>query len=114
MNGYLFDENLPRRLRFVPTLPVTHSTSLGPSVSDRAIWEHARDCSLAVVTQDADFSEHMMLAMPPTWVVHLRFGNMRRAEFHPLLARLWPRVEALLPLHKLIRVFADRIEAVRD
>ena len=28
MTGYLFDENLPRRLTFTPSLPVTHSTDL--------------------------------------------------------------------------------------
>jgi predicted nuclease of predicted toxin-antitoxin system len=53
--------------------------------------------------QDADFADRVMDATPPPWVVHLRFGNLRRAAF-----------ESLLPLHKLIRVFADRIESVRD
>lgn len=30
------------------------------------------------------------------------------------LERLWPRIEALLPEHKLVNVHADRIEAVKD
>ena len=65
-----------------------------------------------IVSKDADFSHRMMIAPPPPWVVHLRFGNLRRREFHALLARLWPRIEALLPEHKLVNVYADRVEGV--
>ena len=55
-----------------------------------------------------------MLSAPPPWIVHLRFGNLRRKEYHALLAKMWPHIEALLPTHKLICVYADRIEAFRD
>jgi len=41
MNGFLFDENVPMPLRFVPSLPVIHATSLGPSPSDRELWTYA-------------------------------------------------------------------------
>ena len=34
-------------------------------------------------------------------------------DFHVLLARLWPHIEALLPEHKMVAVYEDRIEAVR-
>ena len=78
------------------------------------MWSHARQQSLVIVSKDADFSERIMLTSPPPWIVHLRFGNLRRAEYHALLARMWPRVEALLPAHKLICVYADRIESFRD
>ena len=67
---------------------------------------------LVIVSKDADFSERILLAPPPPWVVHLRIGNMRRRDFHAFLARVWPQVESLLPGHKLVNVFADRIEAV--
>jgi predicted nuclease of predicted toxin-antitoxin system len=55
-----------------------------------------------------------MISTPPPWIVHLRFGNLRRKDFHALLAKMWPRIEALLPAHKLICVYKDRIEAFRD
>lgn len=51
---------------------------------------------------------------PPPWIVHLRLGNLRVAEFRAFLARTWPMVEALLPAHKLINVYLDRLEAVAD
>lgn len=111
MNGFLFDENLPRRLTFTPSLPVTWSTALGASPSDTALWDHARDHGLAIVSKDADFSDRIMMADPPPWVVHLRFGNLRRHAFHALMAKTWPDVERLLATHKLVCVYADRIEA---
>ena len=41
MKGFLFDENVPIPLRFVPSLPVIHATSIGPSPSDRELWTYA-------------------------------------------------------------------------
>ena len=64
------------------------------------------------MTKDADFSGRIILQTPPPWIVHLRFGNLRRREFHAVLARVWPQVEALLPTHKLVNVYPDRVEAV--
>jgi predicted nuclease of predicted toxin-antitoxin system len=51
---------------------------------------------------------------PPPWIVHLRFGNLRSNDYHALLAKVWPNTEALLPAHKLICVYRDRIESFRD
>ena len=112
MKGFLFDENLPRRIRFTPSLPVTHTGTLGSSPEDAAVWEYARQGELVIVTKDADFSDRILLSQPPPWVVHLRIGNLQRADFHAFLARIWPQVETLLPAHKLVNVYADRIEAV--
>ena len=114
MKGFLIDENLPRRLTFTPSLPVSLSQTLGVSPSDTALWDHARQHSLAIVTKDADFSARIMFAAPPPWIVHLRFGNLRRKDFHSLLAKMWPQIEALLPTYKLICVYRDRIESFCD
>jgi len=113
VKGWLLDENVPRNVTFTPVLPVSHARDLGASVSDTLIWLHAREHALAIVSKDADFSHRIMLGSSPPWVVHLRFGNLRRREFHALLSRLWPQIEALLPEHKLVNVYADRIEAVK-
>jgi predicted nuclease of predicted toxin-antitoxin system len=114
LNGFLFDENLPHRLTFTPSLPVIPSSTLGISPSDTMLWDCARQQSLAIVTKDADFSDRIMLSAPPPWIVHLRFGNLRRRDFHALLAKMWPHVESLLPAHKLICVYLDRIESFHD
>jgi len=114
LRGFLFDENLPARLTFTPSLPLIASTALGACPSDTTLWNHARANALVIVTKDADFSNRIMSSHPPPWIVHLRFGNLRRKEFHRLLAKVWPEVESLLPAHKLICVYHDRIECFRD
>ena len=114
MKGYLLDENLPGRLTVQTRLPLLSSVELaGRMATDETLWEMARRKELVLVTKDADFSERMLISEPPPWIVHLRFGNLRRRDFYRVLEQLWPRVEALLPEHKLINVFRDRIEAVR-
>jgi predicted nuclease of predicted toxin-antitoxin system len=112
MKGFLFDENLPARLAFTPGLPVVAATSLGFSPNDTELWEFARRQELVIVTKDADFSGRIILHAPPPWVVHLRFGNLRRRDFHARLALAWPQVEQLLQTHKLVNVHADRVEGI--
>jgi hypothetical protein len=82
LKGFLFDENVPSRLTISASFRVVHRLELGQSLSDTFLWEHARS------------------------------NNMRRREFHAFLVRIWPEVESLLPAHKLINVYEDRIEAV--
>ena len=112
MKGYLLDENLPGRLRFSPGLPLVPASALGASPTDTQVWDFARARELVIVTKDADFSDRIILRTPPPWVVHLRFGNLRRQEFHSRLARAWPQVETLLKTHKLVNVYADRVEGI--
>lgn len=112
MKGFLFDQNLPSRLTFQPSLPVVSSTTLGPNPTDTTLWNHARSARLAIVSKDSDFSDRIIINTPPPWVVHLRFGNLRRREYHAHLARIWPQIEALLKTHKLVNVYVDRIEGI--
>ncbi len=114
MKGYLFDENVSIPLRFVPSLPAIHATSLGASWSDEKLWSHARKNELVIVSKDAELADRAMAASPPPWVVHVRFGNVRRSVFDALLAVAWPKIEALLPVQKLITVYSDRILTVQD
>lgn len=112
MTGFLFDENLPAVTGLSTDLPVIHAPSLGPRLSDSALWEHAKRHHLVIVTKDADFSQRIILASPPPRVVHLRIGNMRRGEFDEWLKRFWPRIEAAARDHKLVNVFRTHIQAV--
>ncbi len=112
MTGFLLDENLPYRFQFKPTLPVIHSTDISNCPSDTVVWSYALNHCLVIVTKDSDFSDWILVATPPPWVVHLRIGNLRKNHFHSFIARIWPQIEALLPEHKLINVYLDKIEAV--
>jgi predicted nuclease of predicted toxin-antitoxin system len=80
MKGFLFDENLPSRLKFTPNLPVIAATAIGASPTDSALWEFARNRELVIVSKDADFSEGIIINQPPPWVVHLRFGKHATAR----------------------------------
>jgi len=111
VKGFLLDENLPSRLTFTPALPVSHALDFGKNPSDSQLWQIAASNRLVIVTKDTDFSDRILVSSPPPWIVHLRFGNMRRADFHSFLASVWPRIEALLPVNKLICVYSDRVEA---
>ena len=112
MKGYLFDENLPKRLRFSPKLPIISTSKIGRQPTDSQLWEFARKHDLVIVSKDADFSDRIITHSPPPWVVHLRFGNLHRNDFHALLARVWPQIETLLKSHKLVNVYADRLEGI--
>jgi len=52
------------------------------------VWEFARKRELVIVSKDADFSDRIIIQRPPPWVVHLRFGNLRKKDFHALLSRV--------------------------
>ncbi len=112
MKGFFLDENLPSRIQFTPSLPVFTTSDISSSPTDTDVWEFTRRRELVIVSKDADFSQRIILQTPPPWVVHLRFGNLRRKAFHALLARVWPQVEALLKTHKLVNVYADRVEGI--
>ncbi|HXS67445.1 MAG TPA: DUF5615 family PIN-like protein [Candidatus Polarisedimenticolia bacterium] len=112
MKGFLFDENLPQRIQFSPKLPVISISDVGASPTDSEVWEFARKRALVIVSKDADFSDRIIIQRPPPWVVHLRFGNLRKKDFHALPSRVWPQVETLLKSHKLVNVYSDRLEGI--
>ncbi len=114
MKGFLIDENLPDSNRFPASLPKVHARELGPMASDSLLWEHARIHHLVIVTKDSDFSDRILVSTPPPWVVHLQTGNMTRKAFSNFIHTNWLKIEALLPDHRLIRVFPDHIEAIRE
>ena len=113
MTGFLLDENIPRQTTLLASLPITHATDLGSSISDSDIWAHAKKHSLVIITKDTDFSNRAIVSSPPPWIVHLRFGNLKRRDYHMFLSRVWPQIEKLLPAHKLINVYFDRIEGIQ-
>lgn len=65
MKGFLFNENLPKRVQFSPSLPVIPVAQIGVSPTDTAVWEFARQHELVIVSKDADFSERIIMRQPP-------------------------------------------------
>jgi len=110
MKGLLIDENLPMPTALPTELPVVHSTQLETQASDSTIWTYAAEKDLVILTKDSDFSDRIQLSGPPPRVIHLRVGNMRRAEFLSWLFKRWPKIEEAAKDHKLVNVYVDHLE----
>jgi predicted nuclease of predicted toxin-antitoxin system len=100
------------RRAFRQSYPSSPISKVGRNPSDSRVWEFARKHDLVIVSKDADFSDRIITSSPPPRVVHLRFGNLRRNEYHTLLARRWRQIESLLKTHKLVNVYIDRLEGI--
>lgn len=101
----LFDQNFSFKLcQVVADLfpESNHVRLLGLSeVSDRVLWDYAREYGFAIVSQDADFAEMAVLLRSPPKVIWLRAGNQSTADISSLLRR-----------HSdLILAFGDDVEA---
>ena len=103
---------MPTKIQFTPSWPIVRVSILGNSPSDTKIWEYSKQNDLVIVTKDVDFSDRLMIDPNPPHVVHLRFGNLRKKDFHAFLAKVWPRVEELSIDHKLVNAYLDRIEVI--
>ena len=86
----LFDENLAARLvaELADLYPdCIHVADRGlTGGSDRAIWEHARDRGLVIVSKDEDFQRLSVLYGAPPKVIWIRLGNCSTAEIIRLLS----------------------------
>ena len=112
MPRFLIDVNLPYRFSLWSGEDYVHMRDIGETWTDTRIWQYARDRDMIIVSKDADFSDRVMVSVPPPRVVHIRFGNMRMRDFHGLLSALWPRIVELSATNRLVQVYPDRIEAV--
>ena len=109
---FLIDVNLPRRFSVWSGAEYLHVLDLDDEWSDTGIWNYAKENDLTIITKDADFSDRILLGQTPPSVIHIRFGNLKMRAFHAKISAVWPRVLNLSAKHKLVRVFADRIEAI--
>lgn len=112
MPRFLIDANLPYRFSLWQGDDYVHVFDLGDALPDSAIWRHARENNLTIVTKDADFSDLIMSAGPPPRVIHLRIGNMRLRDLFAFLERVWPQASALSANNKLVILHPTLIECV--
>jgi predicted nuclease of predicted toxin-antitoxin system len=86
----LFDENLAARLAvyLADLYPAcTHVRDQGlAGGSDRAIWQHARDHGLVIVSKDEDFQRFSVLYGAPPKVIWIRLGNCSTVDIIRLLS----------------------------
>ncbi|WP_228724398.1 DUF5615 family PIN-like protein [Spirosoma sp. KUDC1026] len=67
---------------------------------------------MTIVTKDSDFSDRILLSVPPPKIIHIRIGNVSMRDFHALISSVWEDILTLSKEYKLVIVFKDRLEAV--
>lgn len=112
MSKFLIDANLPYYFSLWNTLDFIHLKDINDEWTDEQVWVYAKKNNLTIITKDSDFSNKIMLNSPPPKVIHLRFGNMKMNPFFDLITKLWIDVLEMNNDHKLVNVFADRIEGI--
>ncbi|MCH9807388.1 MAG: DUF5615 family PIN-like protein [Alphaproteobacteria bacterium] len=104
--------NLPQRFALWADGSCAFVHDLGESWSDTEIWDHAAKHDLTIVSKDSDFSSRVMLSTDGPKVIHIRVGNMRIAELHAFLGRVWGDVCELSEKNRLVQVYSNRIETI--
>jgi predicted nuclease of predicted toxin-antitoxin system len=112
MRGFLIDVNLPYRFSLWSGEDFEHMRDVGEAWTDTQIWRYAQERDLVIVSKDTDFSDRVLVTGAPPRVVHVRLGNMRMADLHGLISRLWPQIVELSATNRLVTVYRDRIEAI--
>ena len=96
----LFDENLAAQLvvsladAYPGSIHVGHAGLLG--ASDLAIWQHARQDELVIVSKDEDFHRLSVMFGPPPKVIWVRLGNCSTDDVIRLLRDRREEIEAFL------------------
>lgn len=112
MAAYLIDANLPRWFSLWASGNCAFVHDLGPGWSDGQIWRYAEARGLTIVTKDADFSNRALISGTGPSVIHIRVGNMKIAELHQRLSKVWPEVCDASERCRLVQVYRDRIETI--
>lgn len=112
MSKFLIDANLPYYFSLWNNSDFIHLKDINDEWTDEQVWTFAKENNLTIITKDSDFSNKIMLNNPPPKVIHLRFGNMKMNAFFDLITKLWNDVLEMNNDHKLVNVFADRIEGI--
>ena len=112
MPKFLIDINLPYHFALWNSPEFIHQKDLNSKWSDEKIWTYAKNSNLTIITKDVDFSNKIMLNFPPPKVIHIRFGNLKMKPFFVVTNKLWNDILEMNNDHKLVNVFADRIEGI--
>lgn len=112
MPSYLIDVNLPYYFSPWRSDEYVHQIDLQNDSEDYEIWQYAKERNMTIVTKDADFSNRMLLSVPPPRVIHVRVGNVSMRDFHRIVGGIWNDVLVMSRGYKLVTVFKDKLEAV--
>ena len=92
---YLIDANLPFRVPVWQGDTFVFVTKINPAWDDEEIWNYAKANGLIIVTKDKDFIVKQAIAGAPPSVVHVKFGNLKLADFISRIETVWNGSSAL-------------------
>jgi len=113
MLKFLIDVNLPFNLSIWNSQEFIHQKNINDEWKDSQIWQYAMDNNLTIITKDMDFSNKILFHNPPPKVIHIRYGNMKMKPFYDNISVVWEQIIEMNSSHKLVNVFADRIEGLQ-
>lgn len=93
------DENISWRLkRYLPGWDILPSNEIRPAsrLSDKAIWQFAKDSQYHILTFDEDFFELQTLYAYPPKIIWLRLGNTSTKEIAFRLLQLETNIISFL------------------
>ena len=112
MASFLIDANLPYYFSLWNTSDFIHQKDINDVWTDEQIWFYAKEKNLTIISKDSDFSNKIMMSIPPPKVIHIRFGNMKMKPFFDTINKVWNDVVEMNKEYKLVNVFTDRIEGI--
>jgi len=112
MPQFLIDVNLPYYFKLLNNKNNIHYININYEARDTEIWNYAKQNSLTIITKDSDFSNRILLDVPPPRVIHIKLGNCKMKEFYKVMNQVWDQVLILNKTHKLVNVFKYRIEGI--
>ena len=113
MPEFIVDANLPNSISIWNNGRFEHVLDINPLWDDDEIWDYAKTNNLIIITKDKDFSVKQILKGSPPKIVHIKFGNLKLAEFIQVINTCWTKVETLLQQHSIINIYKDSIEAIK-
>ncbi len=110
---FLVDVNLPKNFSFFKSDEFIHVFDINPRMSDKAIWEYAREKNLTILTKDADFYHRALFDETGPVVIYFKLGNKTLSELHAYFTSFWLLILSKLPDARFITAYSDRIEIIR-
>ena len=111
---FLIDSNLSAKLSAWTGTSFQYVADLEPGWSDEQVWQYAMEQDLVIVTKDADFYHWALLRDPAPPIVQFKIGNMRLKVWSSFVDSTWPTIIEALASGKIIQVYGDHIEVVRN
>lgn len=111
--AYLIDADILFRVPLWQNEAFLFVVKIAPAWDDEEIWAFAKENRLAIVTKDKDFIVKQAIAGAPPNVVHIKFGNLKLADFINRIEAVWGDVKILLQTHTIINIYTDKLEAIK-